>query len=335
VFAVDLGDALADLGHQVKTVALAPGSTTPALLMPTLGVSPLHPSTLRQLRREARRVDVVVAHGSRTLPACALALVGSTPFVYRNIGDPSAWSRSGLRHLRTRLFLARAAAVVALTTRAADTLSDDYRVDRSNLVVIPTGAPGARHPRTNSQARAAARSALGIPPMSPVAAVIGGLSEEKNVSLALEAAERVPELHVIIAGDGPARATLEAEAAVRTPDRTHFTGGLSDPSRAFDAADVVVLSSRTEGLPGVLIEAGLRGLPSVTTDVGYVRDIVLDEVTGLVVSSRDVDAMAEGIVRALATASSLGARAYEHCTAEYELGRISTRWNTLLERTSR
>ena len=49
------------------------------------------------------------------------------------------------------------------------------------------------------------------------------------------------------------------------------------------ALDALVLTSRTEGVPGVLIEAGMSGVPAVTTDVGWVREVVLDGVTGAVV----------------------------------------------------
>ena len=54
----------------------------------------------------------------------------------------------------------------------------------------------------------------------------------------------------------------------------------------YDAADVLVLPSRTEGMPGVLIEAGMRALPVVATDVGYVRDVVVDGETGVIVPCR-------------------------------------------------
>ena len=105
MFACQLGDELTRSGHRVVTAALTGGAPSP-LAVPVLGVSALAPATLRALRRQARGADLVVAHGSRTLPACALALFGGgIPFVYRNIGDPTAWSGSGLRKLRTQIFL--------------------------------------------------------------------------------------------------------------------------------------------------------------------------------------------------------------------------------------
>jgi glycosyltransferase involved in cell wall biosynthesis len=331
VFAVDLGDALSSLGHEVRTVALASGATSPGIDVPVLGPSTLGAATLRRLRSAARSADVVVAHGSRTLPACALALAGAAPFVYRNIGDPTAWSGRGLRRRRTRLFLARSQAVVALTDRAGATLRDHYGVAPAKITVIPTGASAERHRPADARERAHARESLGIPAGARVAAVIGALSEEKDVSLAIDAVALLPDVHLVVAGDGPERPALEGAATARVPGRAHFTGALADPSPAFAAADVVALTSRTEGLPGVLIEAGLRGLPSVTTDVGYVRDIVVDGETGVVVLRRDAASIAAGITRVLAQ-SGAGARARARCVARFELAAIAQRWSALLQR---
>ena len=106
-FAVDLSARLAALGWRSETVALAPGRSG-GLDLESLGDAPLSLRTLQRLRRRTRSSNVVVAHGSTTLPACALALSGSgRPFVYRNIGDPYHWATSRLRRLRTAAFLAQ------------------------------------------------------------------------------------------------------------------------------------------------------------------------------------------------------------------------------------
>ena len=86
----------------------------------------------------------------------------------------------------------------------------------------------------------------------------------------------------------------------------HFAGALTDLDQAFAAANVVLLTSRTEGLPRVLIEAGIRGLPVVATDVGYVRDIVIDGETGIVVDTPSPVALAAAIARAGENSSALG-----------------------------
>jgi glycosyltransferase involved in cell wall biosynthesis len=329
-FAVALGAELAARGHSVTTVALARGAGSP-LDVPVLGPRPLALPTLRALRRRAARADVVLAHGSRTLPACALALAGAgTPFVYRNIGDPTAWSGSGARRLRTRWFLRRAALVVALTESAASTFARDYGVAESRLTVIPSGAPVAANRIASAEQRAAARADLALPDDALVVAFLGALSEEKRPELALEAIDQLGDAVLLVAGDGPLRTELATRGLELAPGRVYVLGALADPTPAYDAADVVVLPSRTEGMPGVLIEAGLRGLPSVATDVGYVRDVVRDGVTGVIVPSGDAEALARGIEQAAAARAPMGAAAHEHCVRNFGFDAIVPRWDTAL-----
>ena len=330
-FAVDLAAALADRGVPSRVVALAAGTGDDTLDVGTLGPSALGPTTLRALRRTAAGAAAVVAHGSRTLPACALALAGRrTPVVYRSIGDPAAWAGGGARRLRTRLLLARTAAVTALWPAAADAVHTLYGVPRGRLHVLPNGVPADRCPVPDAPARDAARSGLGIPDGVPVVAVIGALSPEKRVADAVDAVAAVDGAHLLVAGDGPDRASLERRASQALGDRAHFAGVLPGPGDALAAADVVVSCSRTEGMPGVLIEAGLAGRPAVATDVGGVAQIVRDGETGLLVRPGDVPGLTAGVVRALAERDRLGAAARAHCLATFEIGPVADGWADLL-----
>lgn len=328
-FAVDLAAALGERGLPSAVVALS-GSTGDALDVPALGTTALGPATLRALRRRAAGAPVVVAHGSRTLPACALALAGRrSPVVYRSIGDPAAWSGGTVRRLRTSALLTRTAAVTALWPGAADTVHSLYRVPRARLRVLPNAVPASRCPVPDAAARAAARAALGLPATAPVVAVIGALSPEKCVDDAIAAAAAA-DVHLLVAGDGPGRAALARRAATLLADRAHLVGALPGAGAALAAADVVLCCSRTEGMPGVLIEAGLSGLPAVATDVGGVAAIVADGETGLLVRPGDVPAMAAALRRALAERDRLGRAARARCLAAFEIGPVADGWADLL-----
>jgi glycosyltransferase involved in cell wall biosynthesis len=329
-FAVDLAAALGERGAASEVVALAPG-TGDTLDVASLGPAALAPATLRALRRRAAAASAVVAHGSRTLPACALALAGRrTPVVYRSIGDPGAWAGGPLRRLRTRALLSRMAAITALWPAAADAAHDLYGVPRARLHVLPNAVPADRCPVPDARARAAGRARLGLPPGVPVVAAIGALSAEKRVADAVDAAAKVDGAHLLVAGDGPERPALEQRAAAALGDRAHFAGVLPGPADALAAADVIVSCSRTEGMPGVLIEAGLSGLPVVATDVGGVAQIVRDGETGVLVPPGDVDGLTAAVVRALAERSRLGAAARAHCLATFEIGPVADGWSELL-----
>lgn len=263
-----LAQELAGHGFLTEVVALSAGHGRSALPVPALGEQALAAGTVRALRRRARDADVVVAYGSTTLPACALALTGTRiPFVYRSIGDPSRWVRGFTHRLRTGALMHRAASVVALWDRAAADLRSLYRLRSDRVQVIANGRDPREFRPVDAATRSAARDRLGIRDRR-VVAIVGALAEEKRIGLAIAAVEQLPDTHLLIAGDGPLRSTLEAQAAQTLGERCTFTGALDDVREVLHAADVLLLTSRTEGMPGAVIEAALGGIAVVATDVG-------------------------------------------------------------------
>jgi glycosyltransferase involved in cell wall biosynthesis len=327
VFGVELDRALGARGRPGRTVALAEGRTG-GLGVPHLGPGPLAPDTLRALRAELRRSTAAVAHGSATLPATAVAGIGTRiPVVYRNIGDPLYWSSTPSRRTRVRLYLRRMAGVVALWPGSAQVLVERLGVPGERVTVIPNGVPADRFPPPDPIRRKAAREDLGLDPDGPVVVAVGALSAEKSLDTAIAALDGVPGLTLLVVGDGAHRGRLQALAAGRP---VRFLGALPSPVPAFAAADAIVLPSLSEGMPGVLIEAGLSGLPAVATAVGGVAEIVLPGRTGQLVPPRDPAAMADALRTVLASAPELGRAARAHCLARFELGVVADAWDRFL-----
>jgi glycosyltransferase involved in cell wall biosynthesis len=113
-------------------------------------------------------------------------------------------------------------------------------------------------------------------------------------------------------------------------------GARSDVAEVMGRADLLVFPSRPagEGMPGVLIEAGLAGLAVVATDVPGVRSIVQDGRTGLVVPVDDPGALATATARLLGDAAlrrSMGEAARRHCRDHFSLDAVADRWLSLLE----
>jgi glycosyltransferase involved in cell wall biosynthesis len=139
-------------------------------------------------------------------------------------------------------------------------------------------------------------------------------------------------VRLAIAGDGPERAEVAAAARGLAPGRGDFLGAVADPAPALAAADVLVLSSRTEGIPAVLIEAGLSGLPVVATDVGGVREVVVPGETGILVPPRDVSALSGALRETLADGHGMGTAARARCLGRFAMTSIAERWDELLDR---
>jgi glycosyltransferase involved in cell wall biosynthesis len=335
VFALDLAVGLGELGATVETVALARGAHGDLLPVRFLGARRFGLQTLNELRRMAVGFDVVVAHGSSTLPASVLALVGiRVPIVYRQISDPEIWASSWSRRLRVAALLRRMSAIVALSSATSRSLKSHYWIRaRPPIAVIPNGVPEARFRPPTPEERAEARSILGLPVDADVILSIGALAPEKAVDVAITSAARLPGALLLVVGDGPQRPELEDLAFRRMPGRCFFLGAIEDPRMTYWCADLLLLSSRSEAMPAVLIEAGLCGLASVSTDVGAVREVIVHGTTGLVVPIDDCREMATAVSGLLSDATrrqGMGVAAAERCCERFTIARTAPTWLDLL-----
>lgn len=165
-----------------------------------------------------------------------------------------------------------------------------------------------RHFCRSGAPKAVVRSRLGLPPAATIVGSVGRLSAEKRFDLLITAAARlVPAPSVAICGEGPSHDELTALAATLGVE-LHLLGHRSDVRDVYDALDLFVQSSDTEGIPNAVLEAMAMAVPLVATDVGGTREIVEQGVHGILVPRRDVDALATGIQQSFDRRSDTGAR---------------------------
>ena len=154
------------------------------------------------------------------------------------------------------------------------------------------------------------RRELGLPVDAPVLVTVGRLAPVKRVDVALQAMRLLPDnVHFVIVGEGNDRESLEALAESIMPGRAHFVGRQEHDItlKYLRAADLFVLSSATEGLAHVLLEALIVGTPSVATSVGGNPEVVIDGENGRLVPTENPQALADAI-RDLLDAPDLRAR---------------------------
>jgi glycosyltransferase involved in cell wall biosynthesis len=161
---------------------------------------------------------------------------------------------------------------------------------------------------------------------------VGHLTATKRPDLFIDVIallrERGCQVTAAIAGDGPLASSLARPAAAAGVD---LVGRLADVGSFLASSDVFVFPSLAEGegMPGVLIEAGLAALPVVATDVPGVRDVVSDRVTGRVVGVDDVAALTdatEELVRNPPLRAAMGASARDRCQRLFSLDVCTGRW---------
>ena len=148
------------------------------------------------------------------------------------------------------------------------------------------------------------RREYGIADETPLIGEVGRLCDVKGQRELIEALALVPRAHVVLVGrdleqGGAYQRALETEADRRgVRDRVVFAGE-RDAAAVLGELDVFALPSWTEGLPLVVLEAMAHGRPVVATPVGGTPEVVLDEVTGLLVPPRDPQALAAALRRLL------------------------------------
>jgi glycosyltransferase involved in cell wall biosynthesis len=284
----------------------------------------LDPRARRGLRRvlRAERPDIVVAHGGEPLKYAVLAGVPQSRLVYYKIGAGNARLTGPRRWLHARFV--RRAGVVAAVSDAAAREALELGVAPERLRVIPNGRDPSRFSLRVHCGTARPRLVFIAhldPPKRPqrFCDVVAAL---RGRGLAVEAA---------IAGDGPLLDSLRPAAAAAGVE---LLGNVDDVPALLSASDVLVLTSAPmEGMPGVLIEAGLAGLPSVTTDVPGAADVVEHGETGFVVGVDDLDGLVDATAALVEDAdlrARLGAAARRRCEERYGLEAGVHLWRSLL-----
>ena len=217
--------------------------------------------------------------------------------------------------------------VVACCQVVADAYHRQTGVASEKIAVVYNAV--AFDPLPSAEERASARALLGLRPDALVVGTLGRLTEQKAHRTLLEAvarlALRLPHVALVIAGDGPLRGELEAQAVrLGLGDRVRFLGVRRDRATLYGAMDVFALPSLWEGLSLSLIEAMGAGRPLVATAVGGNPEVIEDLRTGLLVPSGDPRALAEALeslLRDPQLSRTLGAAACEAARTRFGIDR--------------
>ncbi len=156
------------------------------------------------------------------------------------------------------------------------------------------------------------REELGINNDAPLIGCIGRLVEQKGHKYLIRAAGKVieefPEAKFLVAGKGKLEKNLKKLARkINLNSNIIFTGFRTDIYSIIDQLDLIVMPSLWEGFGLIFLEAMALGKPIIATDVGGIPEVVKDKETGILISARDPEALAEAIIHLLKN-DSLAAR---------------------------
>jgi len=229
--------------------------------------------------------------------------------------------------LRKRDFAARsriesAARTIAVSDAVRTWYLATYPERPERVVTIHNGVPEPR--RFDDVERSAVRSELGVPPDRVMALMAAVVRAGKGHDVLLRAAEQVPEVVFVIAGDGPEMASVRRLADRLPPGRVVLPGFREDVPRLLAAADLVVHPALFDALPTTLIHAFAAGVPAVASDVGGIPEIVTSG-TGVLVAPGDAAALASAI-RDLAGDADVRRWMGKAARERYEEEFSGTRW---------
>jgi glycosyltransferase involved in cell wall biosynthesis len=301
------------------------------------------PVRMRQFFRELRRERPAVFHAHLNWPmACKFGLISATvariPAVVATaqLFVEYQFPLKALVFVLQRFIARGVDRYIAVSHHVAGRLCQTYGLSAPQVCVVHNSvfpAPFSR--RLNAELRAKLMGTT----ERPIVLTLARLDRQKGHCYLLEAAALVPEAVFVLAGEGPERPALEAQAkALGLDDRVMFLGFRDDVCDLLASCDLFVLPSLFEGLPLSVLEAMAAGKPVVATAIGGTDEAVVRGETGLLVPPAAPSALAEAIrtilsdpvlSRRFGTAGR--ARVQQAFSAETMVRRITAIYDELLD----
>lgn len=255
-----------------------------------------------------------------------LTLAASTglnlPVVVSERNNPMAQPQHAFWQVALRWLYPRSKAIVLITENSRMCLPPSQR-DRAVVIRNPATPPAF------SADGAKGKCVVGV----------GRLTEQKGFDLLIDAfaliANDYPEWKLVIWGEGPDRSLLECRVRSRGLEgRITLPGNSSQPGSWVQTASLLVLSSRFEGTPNVVLEAMAAGIPAIATRCDFGPSEVLEDGRdGLLVPTEDPGKLADAMSRMMANAdlrAELGAGGRRRAETEFSLEAIMEKWRALV-----
>lgn len=272
-----------------------------------------------RLRNWFKRQQVQLIHAHQYTPffyaSLARMMTARLPVVFTEHGRHFPDIRSPRRVKANRYLLRRRDRVVAVGEQVRQALIDNEGLPAERIEVIYNGVDTAAFARCEAT-RAAVRAELRLGPADFAVMQVARLNALKDHATAIRAIAllhaRCPSARLILVGDGELRGDLERLVAeLHVGHCVEFLGTRSDVPRLLQAADALLLSSISEGIPLTLVEAMLTRVPVVATRVGGVPEVIEDGVTGLLAAACDAQGLSQRL-HTLALDRELAAQLAQH-----------------------
>jgi glycosyltransferase involved in cell wall biosynthesis len=329
---LDAVDGQPPLAHRASELDV-PVRTVPRMPLGFAGSTRV-PGVVRMLRRQ--RPDVFHAHLSWPLAAkyaLMAAVLARVPAVVATVHLLPRFELDRPSLLQLRAVAAGVGRYIAVSHDIADQLVERFRWPSEKIEVVHNAVRLERFAPTDATAL---RARLTGNRERPVVLTCARLHAQKGHTVLLHAAAELPEAVFVLAGDGPERAALEAQAAaLALGDRVVFLGHRTDIPALLTACDVFALPSLYEGSSLAVLEAMAAGRAIVSSAIGGTDELVRDGDSGLLVPPGDADALVAALRRLLADdelRAALAGRAHARVERDFTPEVMSRRVTRIYER---
>ncbi|GMQ26631.1 hypothetical protein Aoki45_33140 [Algoriphagus sp. oki45] len=318
----------------------------------------IQPSLLLDLRREIAEFqpEVILCNGSKTLKYGAwlriLNLARQAKLVGRFIDDAEFWNPGGLKKQVYSFWIGKFDGLIGVSQASLQSVQDHYQFTKPARVIHRAfDSSKFRH----APNRLAARNQLGLEEKEEILLFLGNLTHQKRPDRFMDIVSKLiktrPNLKALIVGDGPLRENLENQVAIKNQESrdkkqekesnskesivlnlasyVSFKGYQQDVAPYLAASDLLILTSDTEGLPGVVLEAAYFGVPTVSTEVGGIKECLIDGETGFLVPSKSIEDFCEKIDYLLdhqGLRKTMGAKAKTFISKNFKMDQVANQY---------
>ena len=266
-------------------------------------------SALKKIKEIIRRFqpDIVHTHASKAGALgrkaafdCGVPIVIHT-FHGHIFHSYFSWWKTKLYQLIERRLSKKTTGIIAISAIQKDELSLKYRICHpSKIKIIPLGFDLRPFNENLKEKREHTRNSYALEGSDIAVAIIGRLVAIKNHQMFLDIIEKVNQktrkkVVYFIVGDGEESDNIQ-ESIKPLKEKgmdIRMTSWIKDIATFNAGMDIICLTSKNEGTPVSLIEAQAAGIPIIATNVGGIKDIILEDKTGYIVNTDDIDGFAE------------------------------------------
>jgi glycosyltransferase involved in cell wall biosynthesis len=275
---------------------------------------------------QKEKPDIIQCNGSDTLKyAVAVSLFQrKVKIIYRNISIISKWFSNPLKKVFYKLLFKRVDYVTSVGQFALQDFIKTLNYPSKKTIVINRGIPLIEVNKQEAQKKL--RQEFNLSQQDKIILHIGNFSEEKNHVFLIDVFDKLAkernDIKLILVGKGLLFDEIKNLILEKGLEDTVFLAGFrKDIPYLLSGSDIFVLSSKVEGVPGVILEAGAQKIPAIAVDVGGVSEVLIPNETGILLPDFDTKNFTQNIIKLIDNEklrSTYGKNAYELVSQNYQ-----------------